>query len=262
MSSSSRSIAAARQKRAGEQSQQSNTSRPITSISSSSSFAPQYQQQPRGGQNIPVGGKNGRVSQSRGQDVNYQSSQQQQQQQSTKISVSNAVGLITLRLGKLEQMINELHFEEGGMNSNNNGGIDIPSNMKLVSDEVFENIVNRINLLESKLLNSKTMETHIEKLEREVKEMKGVITNTHNVLSNFVNETNDKFTDVENALALIEENAQINLEIRDETASYSDNVEVNETGETIETTNENVVLEYNENVENVENIETNENSQN
>lgn len=252
MSSSSRSIAAARQKRAGEQSQQSNTSRPITSISSSSSFAPQYQQQPRGGQNIPVGGKNGRVSQSRGQDMNYQS---QQQQQPTKISVSNAVGLITLRLGKLEQMINELHFEEGGVNSNNNGGIDIPSNMKLVSDEVFENIVNRINLLESKLLNSKTMETHIEKLEREVKEMKGVITSTHNSLSNFVNETNDKFTDVENALALIEENAQINVEATDEITSYSDHVEVNETSETI---NENVVLEYNENVEN---IETNENSQ-
>jgi hypothetical protein len=215
MSSSSRSIAAARQKRAGEQSQQSNSSRPITSISSSSSFAPQYQQQPRGGQNIPVGGKNGRAPQNRGQDVNYQSSQQQQQQP-TKISVSNAVGLITLRLGKLEQMINELHFEEGGVNSNNNGGIDIPSNMKLVSDEVFENIVNRINLLESKLLNSKTMETHIEKLEREVKEMKGVITNTHNSLFNFVNETNDKFTDFENALALIEENAQINVEVTDE----------------------------------------------
>lgn len=261
MSSSSRSIAAARQKRAGEQSQQSNTSRPITSISSSSSFAPQHQQQPRGGQNIPVGGKNGRVSQSRGQDMNYQS-QQQQQQQSTKISVSNAVGLITLRLGKLEQMINELHFEEGGMNSNNNGGVDIPSNMKLVSDEVFENIVNRINLLESKLLNSKTIETHIEKLEREFKEMKGIITNTHNVLSNFVNETNDKFTDVENALALIEENAQINLEVTDEMTSYSDNVNVNETSETSETVNENVVLEYNENVENVENTENNDNSQN
>ena len=156
MSSSSRSIAAARQRRAGEQSQPMNNSRPVTSISSQGAFAQQQQyQQQRMGQNIPIGSKNSRVaqaqSQSAGQSANYQSSQQSQQ--TTKISVSNAVGLITLRLGKLEQIINDMQLEEGGMNlnNNNNNGDGIPSNMKLVSDEVFENIVNRINLLESKI---------------------------------------------------------------------------------------------------------------
>jgi hypothetical protein len=241
MSSSSRSIAAARQKRAGEQSQPMNNSRPVTSISSSSSFAQQYQQ-PRGGQNIQVGGKNGRASQvqNRGPETNYKSSQQQP----AKISVSNAVGLITLRLGKLEQFINDMHSEEGFMNANNSSASSsnsIPSNMKLVSDEVFENIVNRITLLESKLLNSKNMESSIEKLNKEMSEMKGVLANIHNSLFNFINETNEKFTDVENALALIEENAQINIEDPNDLVLPSDNIDTDVTD------GDNVVLEYAEN---------------
>jgi hypothetical protein len=256
MSSSSRSIAAARQRRAGEQTQQNN-SRPVTSISSQGAFAQQYQQQQqqqqqqRMGQNIPIGSKNGRVAQAQAQgaslSANYQTSQQSQQ--TTKISISNAVGLITLRLGKLEQIINDMNFEEGGVNLNNNGD-GIPSNMKIVSDEVFENIVNRLNLLESKLLNSKNMESHVEKIERDMREMKRVITNSQNSLSIFMSETNVKFTDVETALALIEENAQINIE------GTSENIEVNEN------IDENVALEYAETNETNENSETSETSEN
>ena len=235
MSSSSRSIAAARQKRAGEQSQPMNNSRPITSISSSSSFAQQYQQ-PRGGQNIPIGSKNPRIAQAQNRvpETSYQ------QQQPTKISVSNAVGLITLRLGKLEQLINDMHFEGGNVNLNNNS--EIPSNMKLVTDEVFENIVNRINLLESKLLNLKNMESHLEKVDKEMFDMKRVVENIHNSLSTFINETNEKFIDVEAAIALIEENSQINVEIPNELISEEvDNDEENEIMV------DNVVLEYAEN---------------
>jgi len=256
MSSSSRSIAAARQKRAGEQSQQPmNNSRPITSISSSSSFAQQYQQ-PRGGQNIQIAGKNPRIAQSQAQPQGRGQQQQQQQQQPTKISVSNAVGLITLRLGKLEQYINDMHFEGGNVNLNSNG--DIPPNMKLVSDEVFENIVNRINLLESKLLSSKNTENNIEKLNKEMSEMKGVVANMHSSLFNFINETNEKFTDIETALALIEENAQINIEEPNENDLHSDNIDID-----IDATGtDNVVLEYNESVETVEVSETNETNEN
>ena len=246
MSSSSRSIAAARQKRAGEQSQPMNNSRPITSISSSSSFAQQYQQPRGGGQNIPIGSKNPRIAQAqnRGQDPNYQNSQQQP----TKISVSNAVGLITLRLGKLEQVINDMHSEEGFMNNTNGSDSNIPSNMKIVSDEVFENIVNRINLLETKLLNSKNMESHLEKVDKEMFDMKRVLENIHNSLSTFINETNDKFIDVEAAIALIEENSQINVEIQNEMILETDNDEVNETMV------DNVVLEYAENDATIEHV--------
>ena len=105
------------------------------------------------------------------------------------------------------------------------------------------------------------MESHVEKLEREMREMKGVVTNSHNALSNFISETNEKFTDVESALALIEENAQINIEGPNEIVEYSENIEVNEN--TVDIV-DNVTLEYaetNENSEINENRETNENSE-
>jgi hypothetical protein len=162
MSSSSRSIAAARQKRAGEQSQQPmNNSKPVTSISSQAAFAQQQQyQQQKLGQTIPVGSKNVRAAQNKSQqNISNNSSGNSNQ---TKMTVSNAIGLVTLRLGRLEQIIRELH--EGGMNFNT-GENSIPSNMKMVSDEVFDNIVNRMNLLESKLLNSKNTDNLLAKLD-------------------------------------------------------------------------------------------------
>jgi hypothetical protein len=224
MSSSSRSIAAARQKRAGEQSQPMNNSRPVTSISSQGAFAQQYQQQMMS-QSIPIGSKNVRAAQNRNQvqggrggNQNMQQQQQVEQDQSTKISVSNAIGLITLRLGKLEKMITEVS-EEGGLSSNT-----MPPNMKLVTDEVFENIVNRLNLLESKIINYQT----------EMTDIKTTLDNFSSLLSSFINDTNDKFIDYENALTEIENNfaGENNVEI----VNNVDNVNTvnNENGETVE----------------------------
>jgi hypothetical protein len=213
MSSSSRSIAAARQKRAGEQSQPMNTSRPVTSISSQGAFAQQYQQQMMA-QNIPVSSKNVRVAQNKGQiqgNQKFQQQQQQQQQQqeqTTKISVSNAIGLVTLRLGRLESIVSDA-IEQGGFNNdgNNTESRQIPSNMKLVSDEVFENIVNRINLLESKVIQ---FTNQTEKLENEMTNTQSSIIALNTLLSSFINDTNEKFVDYENALAEIEQNFEIN----------------------------------------------------
>ncbi len=142
MSSSSRSIAAARQKRAGEQSQPMNNSRPVTSISSQGAFAQQYQQQMMS-QSIPIGSKNVRIAQNKsqtqgGKGINQNT--QEQQEQNTRISVSNAIGLITLRLGKLENLVNDAIDDGNFTNNSNNNEHDVsslPANMKLVSDEVF-----------------------------------------------------------------------------------------------------------------------------
>ena len=199
MSSSSRSIAAARQKRASEQGQPMNNSRPVTSISSQGAFAQQYQQQMMS-QSIAVNSKNVRVAQNRsqlqgGRGGNQNVQQQEQQEQSTKISVSNAIGLITLRLGKLEKMIAEVS-EDGRFSNNDNDMSSIPPNMKLVTDEVFENIVNRLNLLEIKNINYQT----------ELTDIKTTLDNLNSLLSSFINDTNEKFVDYENALTVIENN--------------------------------------------------------
>jgi len=225
MSSSSRSIAAARQKRAGEQSQPMNTSRPVTSISSQGAFAQQYQQQMMS-QNIPGSSKNIRVAQNRSQSQNIKGTQNmQQQEQSTKISVSNAIGLITLRLGKLEKFIQEVN-EDGGFNNNNDiDSSSIPSNMKLVSDEVFENIVNRLNLLESKVINFNNQN---EIFVKNFSTIQSSIDNLNTKLSSFINETNERFTDYENALAEIEQNFEVDATVNDIIIQDNDDNEDNE----------------------------------
>ena len=239
MSSSSRSIAAARQKRAGEQSQPMNTSRPVTSISSQGAFAQQYQQQMMS-QNIPVGSKNVRVAQNKGQFQGNQKLQQQQQQQqqeqSTKISVSNAIGLITLRLGRLENIVSDA-IDEGGLNNGNGNGNNAEStqnssNMKLVSDEVFENIVNRLNLLESKVIQFTNQTEKLEKLENEMTNTQSSIIALNTLLNSFINDTNEKFVDYENALAEIEQNFEINtndVNIMTEEIVDTNVVEIDET---------------------------------
>ena len=255
MSSSSRSIAAARQKRASEQSLNTSTSRPVTSISSQSVFAQQYQQQNMH-QNISVGvgSKNVRVSQtqSKMQPHNQSQSQNENSSQLSKISIPNAIGLITLRLGKLEQFIQETHTE-GGYEYNNDS---VPSNMKIVTDEVFENIVNRVTLLESKTLNSNNYAEKMELMSNEIFELKNVVRDLSVSLNSFVHETNEKFIDFENALAEIEKNFEVDNIIGENDVNI----------ENIQVSNENVNLQYEETTNNNENTndtnDTNDNNDN
>jgi hypothetical protein len=272
MSSSSRSIAAARQKRAGEQAPMINNSRPVTSISSQSAFAQQQQyqqqyQQQQMNQNIPVSGKNVRAGISGRGSSQAQQLQQSQQDQSTKISVSNAIGLITLRLGRLENIVNDA-IEDGGFDNNNDDDDDtnngntndnhsIPSNMKLVSDEVFENIVNRLNLLESKVINFTNQN---EVFVKELSNVQSSIVNLSSTLNFFINETNEKFIDYENALAEMEQNFEVDPNVNyEENGEENENKNENEIGEAAE------ISETNGNGGNGGNVgtsETNENSEN
>jgi hypothetical protein len=251
MSSSSRSIAAARQKRASEQSSNISTSRPVTSISSQSVFAQQYQQQNMH-QNISVGvgNKNVRVSQS--QSKMQQPSQTQLQNENasqlSKISIPNAIGLITLRLGKLEQFIQETH-SAGGYEYNNES---VPSNMKLVTDEVFDNIVNRLTLLESKTLNSDNYTERIQVMSNELVELKNVVRDLSISINSFVHETNEKFIDFEGALAEIEKNFEVDNIIGGNGDICVGDVNIENTTTLNENENENVNLQYEENIENTE----------
>jgi hypothetical protein len=264
MSSSSRSIAAARQRRAGDQQQPMNNSRPVTSIASQGAFAQQQQQQQQMmNQNIPINSKNVRVAQNRninssskiGGSVNGNQSNQPkpQQEQTTKMSVSNAIGLITLRLGRLENIVNDV-IEEGGLNTdNNNDNLDnssIPSNMKLVSDEVFENIINRMNLLESKVIQfTNQNETFV----KEIKNINSSILNLNSSFNSFVNETTEKFIDYENALAEMEKN----FELDNNNIEYDEIYEVNDK---LDNVNDEVnkIVEETEVTEIVEETETHE----
>lgn len=239
--SSSRSIAAARQRRSGEQSNNnSNTGRPVTSISSQAVFAQQQQQtlsNVKYNNNIQQQPTSGLQKQRVGNRPNVDQSQQQ-----TKISVSNAIALITLRLGRLEQFIQE-SINDGNFDVNHNSN-DFNNNMKMVSDEVFENIVNRLNSVENNdndILNS--FNEHLSKFDKEIKDMKDSINNLNSKISSFMKETSDRFLDFEAALVEIENSINCGEEVVDNLEDNDVDIACN--------------LENNTIVDNVENIEEN-----
>ena len=194
--SSSRSIAAARNRRAGDSSSSSSQqqSRPNTSIGSSAVFS---QQQQSGGM------KNGRqqappppqLQRSQGQRASQMQPAQQQAAipARPKISVSDAIGLTTLRLGKVEQFIMDF-MESGGMETVGAGVGGIPENTKLVDNSVLTSIINRLDALEKKEMSM--MET-IAKLEKANTELTSK-------LDASILDTNGRISDIDAAFADLE----------------------------------------------------------
>lgn len=186
--SSSKSIAAARARRSGEQQQQQ---RPNTSIASAKAFNQQ--------QSMP------------------QSSQQQQQQRPTasygqpggKISVSDAIGLTTIRLGKVEQFIQRLQ-EEGGLNSS----FDLPDNSQLIDKSVITNIISRIDSLEKR--DGTNMNEKIGKLENEIKSIRELLNATKNSFDSYVQSNEKRFEDIDTAFIELESHLVIHDENSDE----------------------------------------------
>jgi hypothetical protein len=137
--SSSRSIAAARNRRAGEQ----QPSRPNTSIASASVFS----QQPRGVPQRAVPPQQQQQYQQQ-QYQQYQQQQQPQQQQMVqkpKISISDAIGLTTIRLCKVENFIDELK---------QTGVAGLPPNSQIVDNSVLMSMISRLDALEKKEIAS------------------------------------------------------------------------------------------------------------
>jgi hypothetical protein len=225
--SSSRSIAAARSRRAGEPIQPMSGTRPGTSINSHAAFVPQYQGQPP-----PI--TNVRVAKTPLQsNVNVQ--QQQQQQTNSlpfsKLSISDAIGLVTLRLGRVEQFIIDLENGEHPFNTGDSN--NLPDNTKLIDNSVLTSIINRLDSLEKKdltsgnndqvtkihedLANTKESVSKInddlisqnEYLLKELNETKHFLQTIAASYDSFVKETNDKFIDYEVAISDIEKNLQI-----------------------------------------------------
>lgn len=138
--SSSRSIAGARQRRGGE----APPPPPPTPVNS----RPQvYNQGPGQGQNQNPGGKNPEPG---------------------KLSVSNAFALVTIRLGRLETIVNKLQTGEVGV-------VEHDASARIVDDSVIKSIVSRLEQLEKK----NTGQTHTSDLTNETKSLQNEIKSLH-----------------------------------------------------------------------------------
>jgi hypothetical protein len=188
--SSSRSIAAARNRRAGGSEQpQAPRSRPNTSIASQAAFS-QQQQPPQ---------------QMRRPGQNSQPQNAPSLQNTNKISISDAIGLITIRLGRVEQYMQNSQEQDTPSFSNNT------ENLQLVDKEVIRNLTDRIYTLENKpspAINTTQLTSQIATLEKEIKYLKELLENQNNKVDNFVSETEQKFSDIDLAFADLEQQIQ------------------------------------------------------
>jgi hypothetical protein len=166
--SSSKSIAAARNRRSGDSSV-SQIQRPTKSINGQSNFSnpgpvrgvPQVGRMPPPGQ-APL------MQEKPSAPV-----------QITKLTVSDAIGLVTLRLGRLEQFMIDVQAE-GGIGGSS--ATEIPENTQLVDKSVITSIINRLDAVEKKEsakgpATAAPSGAQLTKLETELKEIKELLLN-------------------------------------------------------------------------------------
>jgi hypothetical protein len=183
MSSSSRSIAAARQRRSGE------TVQKPQQLQSPS-------QQPMSKQGLS-------------QKTQMKQPQQAQQAPRPKLSIGDAFGLVTLRLGRVEQFMFDVQ-QQGGVKS-----AEIPENSQVIDKSVFTNMISRLDGLEKKESNSKQLTT----LENELRSTKDLLISLMSKFEKFsketeerFKETDEKFVDFDSAIADIEQKMDSNEE--------------------------------------------------
>ena len=202
--SSSRSIAAARQRRSGDTVQKPQ----------------QLQQQPQPIVKQQMGQKPQQMQQ-KPQQMQQQQQQkptgQQQQAQAArpKLSVGDAFGLVTLRLGRVEQFMIQLQ-DQGGISS---GGSSIPENSQLIDKSVFTNMISRLDGLEKKDSNTNTKQ--MTALEAELRSTKDLLISLMAKFEKFTKETDEKFIDFDSAISEIEGKIDSNHDV-DDTAISTD----------------------------------------
>ena len=150
--SANRSVQAAQRRRAGPPEPATPSRGPQPSINSSQMFAAGQQQQrmgPGSGQvSGRLAGQNAALAQKQMMDQMKQSQQQQQQSAGlsniNKMTLPQAITLITLRLGKVEtQLFNSL-------DSGSNSGFTGDDDHILVDKSVIQSLISRIDALEKK----------------------------------------------------------------------------------------------------------------
>jgi hypothetical protein len=159
------------------------------------------------------------------------------------LSISDAIGLITLRLGRVEQWVMETdHNADSSEQQHSSSESNLPNNSKVIDISVLTNIINRLDSLEkmgggsvgnesvsklteevAKLTQQVTrigddgnkqmlaVSKHTEQLfkfERDLVETKDILKTFMLRYDAFVQESAEKFTDFETALTEVERGLQ------------------------------------------------------
>jgi hypothetical protein len=158
---------------------------------------------------------------------------QSQPMQQPKMSVSDAIGLITLRLGRVETFIQTLPpLDQIGANYSGETG-EIGENMRVVDEAVFTNIVARLEKVEQTpkpvaTASSKATNQAVDELKKSVEALNAEMANVKSLLmslQSFTMLTNQKLTD------LIFNQQQTDAQPEGEEQGYDEDYEEGEEGE-------------------------------
>jgi len=132
--------------------------------------------------------------------------QQQKPMQNPKMSVSDAIGLLSLRLGRVETIMQQLPpLDQIGMNYGSESGDMVGENMRVVDEAVFTNIVSRLEKMESapkQQIVTQQVDSNlgkIEELSQSVEILKSEMVQVKNLLlslQTFTMQTNQKLTEM------------------------------------------------------------------
>ena len=202
--SKSRAVASAIQRRSGDPSSQMNSTRPGTSIASQSAFM--------------TATPNVRIAKAPIMEQQQQAPIQSNGLPFTKLTISDAIGLITLRLGKVEQYIIEVQANGGTFSDEPQSN----SNKITIDNSILSNIINRLDSLEKKQLNAGSNSNSavaengnsekITKLEKELRDTKDLLMSFIMKCDVLTRETGQRFTEIEAAISSIEGFIQPNAE--------------------------------------------------
>jgi len=164
--SASRSVAAAQRRRAGPPEPQQQVRGPNTSINSSQVFSPnqqQQQQQIRPGTSGRLAGQQAALQQQQFQQAQGQGQTQKQGQgqPGSKMSVAQAITLITLRLGRVEQQLQ--HYDPSS-NTLSNENVD---------SSLIDSILQRLYTLEQQDPNIYNDNQDLSNIKKQIETIKG-----------------------------------------------------------------------------------------
>ncbi len=138
--------------------------------------------------------------------------QQQQQQQTpfSRITVSDAIGLITIRLGRVEQLLQNTDLTT-------TKPMELPPNSQIVDNSVFQTILSRLELLEKRDADLK---------KELVGEMTSLVAEFRTIVDTRFQEIDDAFVELESHLIIVnEESEDVSLE-KETTEQNESNIEL------------------------------------
>lgn len=199
--STNRSVQAAQRRRAGPPEPQQQYSRgPTTSINSAQMFA--NQARPGNGPNIPSGrlaGQQAAYTQQQMMQQQHDSQEKEGVQGISKMTIAQAVTLITLRLGAVETKLIEI--EHNGLTMGSNNSVD--SNTVQIDKNVLNTIMNRLEALEKRSPiqssnSSSSSNSDVLLLKQQMDTIKPVIVQTKNATVSLLKDNKDLKVQTEN----------------------------------------------------------------